>query len=123
MKQRIALVVAVMAIGVGVIAAGAFARSQQPAANKITVTMKDFAFVIKKPAVIKHGVKYTVTEKNVSSAAAHNIDFTGVKAGAIIGPGKSKTFTVVFKKKGKQNYVCDVPRHAELGMHGTLTVK
>jgi len=123
MKQRIALVVAVVAVGVGVIAAGAFARSQQPAANTITVTMKDFKFVIKKPAVIKHGVKYTVKEINASSAAAHNIDFTGVKAGSVIGPGKTMTFKVTFKKAGKQNYVCDVPRHAELGMHGTLTIK
>ncbi|HEU5213143.1 MAG TPA: cupredoxin domain-containing protein [Gaiellaceae bacterium] len=123
MKQRIALVVAVVAIGVGVIAAGAFARTQQSAANTITVTMTDFHFKIVKPAVLKHGVKYTVKEINKSTSTAHNIDFVGVKAGAIIAPGKTKIFTVTFKKKGKQNYVCDVPRHAELGMNGTLTIK
>jgi plastocyanin len=122
MKQRIALVVAVVAIGVGVLAAGALARSHQAAANTITVSMVDFKFNIKKPAVIKHGVKYTVTEINKGNAP-HNIDFTGVKRGPLIGPGKKKTFTVVFKKAKKYQYVCDVPRHAELGMGGTLTVK
>jgi plastocyanin len=122
MKQRIALVVAVVAIGVGVLAAGALARSQQAAANTITVTMVDFKFQIKKPAVIKHGVKYTVTEINKGNAV-HNIDFQGVKAGPLIGPGKKKTFTVVFKKAKKYPYTCDVPRHAELGMAGTLRVR
>jgi len=123
MTQRIALVVAVVAIGVGVLAAGAFARSHQTTANTITVTLVDFKIKFtKKPAVIKHGVKYTVTEIN-KGAAAHNIDFQGVKAGPIISPGKKKTFTVTFKKAAKVPYVCDVPRHAELGMAGTLTVK
>ena len=122
MKQRIALVVAVVAIGVGVLAAGALARGQQATANTITVTMIDFKFRIKKPAVIKHGVKYTVIEIN-KGHAAHNIDFNGVKRGPIIAPGKRKSFTVVFKKAKKYPYVCDVPRHAELGMGGTLTVK
>jgi uncharacterized cupredoxin-like copper-binding protein len=84
--------------------------------------MVDFHFKFKKPAVIKHGVKYTVTEINRGNAP-HNIDFQGVKAGAIISPGKKRTFTVTFKKKGKVPYTCDVPRHAELGMAGSLTVK
>ena len=30
--------------------------------------------------------------------------------------------TVTFKKAGKYPYLCDVPRHAELGMAGTIVV-
>ena len=122
MKQRIALVVAVVAIGVGVLAAGAFARSQQATANTMTATFVDFHITLKKPAVIKHGVKYTVTEINKGNAI-HNIDFQGVKAGPLISPHKTRTFTVTFKKAGKVPYVCDVPRHAELGMSGQITVR
>jgi plastocyanin len=124
MKQRIALLVAATVVGVGLFASVASARTQQPAAaNKITVTMVDFKFKIVKPAVLKAGVKYTVTQIN-KGAAPHNFDIQGVKpAGKVISPGKSQTFTITFKKKGKYQYVCDVPRHAELGMSGFLTVK
>jgi uncharacterized cupredoxin-like copper-binding protein len=124
MKQRIALVVAAALVGVGVFATVAAARSHGAAAtgNKITVTMTDFHFKVVKPKVLKHGVKYTVTEINKGNAV-HNFDIQRVKAGKIIPAGKKQTFTIVFKKAGKYQYICDVPRHAELGMAGQLTVK
>ncbi len=55
-------------------------------------------------------------------AALHNFDIQGVKASKVIPPGKTTSFTVTFKKAGKYQYICDVPRHAELGMAGTLKV-
>jgi plastocyanin len=122
MKQRIALLIAAAVLGVGLFATSASA-APNASANKITVTMLDFKFKLAKPAVLKTGVKYTVTQIN-KGAAPHNFDIQGVKpAGKVIGPGKSQTFTITFKKKGKFQYVCDVPRHAELGMVGFLTVK
>jgi plastocyanin len=122
MKQRIALLVAAAVVGVGLFATSASAGTNA-SANKITVTMVDFKFKIAKPAVLKTGVKYTVTQIN-KGQAPHNFDIQGIKpAGKIIGPGKSQTFTITFKKKGRYDYVCDVPRHAELGMAGFLTVK
>ena len=121
MKKRIGLLVVLALVVTGVVATVASARSGATA-NKITVTMTDFHFKIVKPKVLKHGVKYTVVEMNKGNAI-HNIDFQGVKAGKLIGAGKSATFTVVFKKAGKVQYICDVPRHAELGMAGQLTVK
>jgi plastocyanin len=122
MKKRIGLLVVLALVVTGVVSAVASARSGAAAANTITVTMTDFHFKLTKPATIKHGVKYTVTEINKGNAI-HNIDFQGVKAGKLIQPGKKATFTVVFKKKGKLQYICDVPRHAELGMAGFLAVK
>jgi plastocyanin len=124
MKQRIALVVAAAVVGVGLFATVAAARSHDSSAtaNKITVVMTDFHFKITKPKVLKHGVKYTVTEIN-KGTAVHNFDIQTVKAGKIIPKGKSQTFTITFKKAGKFQYICDVPRHAELGMAGQLTVK
>jgi plastocyanin len=123
MKHRIALLIAAALVGVGLFAAVASARTSHATANKITVVMTDFHFKITKPSVLKHGVKYTITETN-KGAAAHNFDIQGVKpTGKIIAHGKSQTFTVTFKKAGKYQYVCDVPRHAELGMAGALTVK
>jgi plastocyanin len=122
MKQRISLLIAAAVLGVGLFATSASA-APNASANKITVTMLDFKFKLAKPAVLKTGVKYTVTQIN-KGAAPHNFDIQGVKpAGKVIGPGKSQTFTITFKKKGKFQYVCDVPRHAELGMVGFLTVK
>jgi plastocyanin len=122
--KRIALLVAATVVGVGLFATIASARTHSAsAANKITVVMTDFHFKITKPAVLKHGVKYTITEIN-KGAAAHNFDIQTVKpTGKIIAHGKSQTFTVTFKHAGKYQYVCDVPRHAELGMAGALTVK
>jgi plastocyanin len=123
MKQRIALLVAAAVVGVGLVATTASARTHAPAANTIKVVMSDYKFKITKPAVLKTGVKYKITQIN-KGAAPHNFDIQGVKpAGKIIVPGKSQTFTISFKKKGKYQYVCDVPRHAELGMAGFLTVK
>jgi plastocyanin len=124
MKHRIALLVVAALVGAGIFGAVASARtSHATAGNKITVIMTDFHFKITKPAVLKHGVKYTVTETN-RGAAAHNFDIQNVKpAGKIIAHGKSQTFTIVFKKAGNYQYVCDVPRHAELGMAGSLKVK
>jgi plastocyanin len=122
MKQRIALLVAAAVVGVGLFATSASAGTNA-SANKITVVMVDFKFKLTKPAVLKTGVKYTVTQIN-KGQAPHNFDIQGIKpAGKIIGPGKSQTFTITFKKKGRYDYVCDVPRHAELGMAGFLTVK
>ena len=63
----------------------------------MTVTLIDFHLTLKKPAVVKHGVKYIGTEINKGNAV-DNIDFQGVKAGPLIGPGK--TFTLRHVQEG-----------------------
>ena len=90
--------------------------------KNVTVTMVDFHFKLSFAGPYKHGVKYVFKTVNKGNAL-HNFDIQKVKAGKVIPAGKSYTFSVVFKKAGKYQYICDVPRHAELGMSGRLTVK
>jgi plastocyanin len=121
MKKRIGLV-AVLAVAVGSVFAGLGTAATHATKPKVvTVTATDFRFVFKPKVTYKHGVKYTFKLINKGDAA-HNIDFQTVKASKIIGHGKTTKITVTFKKKGKYQFICDVPRHAELGMSGTLVV-
>jgi plastocyanin len=121
MKKRIALLAA-LAVVLGSVFAGIGAASTQTTKVKtITVTATDFHFKIVGSTGLKHGVKYTVKFLN-KGTAMHNFDIQGVKADKVIGHGKSESETITFKRKGSYQYVCDVPRHAELGMAGTLHV-
>jgi len=121
MKKCMALL-AVLAVAGGSIYAGvgaAATHTKKPIV--ITVTATDFHFAFKPKVKYKHGVKYTFKLVN-KGAALHNFDIQGIKATKIISPGKTVSMTVTFKKAGKYPYLCDVPRHAELGMAGTLKV-
>ena len=121
MKKRIALLAA-LAVVLGSVFAGIGAASTKTAQTKvITVTATDFHFKLVGATGLKHGVKYTIKFIN-KGAALHNFDIQGVKANKVIGHGKSETETVTFKKKGSFPYLCDVPRHAELGMAGSIKV-
>ena len=121
MKKRIALLAALVAV-IGTAVAGVAMASQSKAeANVIVVTGTDFKFKITKPLVVKHGVTYTLKFVN-KGAALHNVDFQHVKATKVIPGGKSQTTTIKFPRKGTYKYVCDVPRHAELGMFGSIKV-
>ena len=121
MKKRISFVLALGVVVASLYAAVASAQSHSSKAIVVTVTMTNYHFKFSKTTGYKHGVAYTFKEVNKGSAP-HNLDFQGVKAGTIIGPGKTKSFIVTFKRAGRFQYLCDVPRHAELGMAGTLKV-
>jgi plastocyanin len=121
MKKRIALLAA-LAVVLGSVFAGIGAASTQTTKVKtITVTATDFHFKLVGATGLKHGVKYIVKFTNKGSAL-HNFDIQGVKADKVIAHGKTESETIIFKKKGSYPYLCDVPRHAELGMAGTLKV-
>jgi len=130
MKKQIGVVLAIAVVACGLYAAVAAASSsshqaassQQVVTKNVTVTMVDFHFKFSFAGPYKHGVKYVFKEVNKGNAL-HNFDIQGVKAGKVIPRGKTYSFAVVFKKAGKFQYICDVPRHAELGMSGRLTVK
>jgi plastocyanin len=122
MKQRIALLAAAALLGVGLFASAASASPRAAKAKVVTVIMTDFHFKLIGAAGIKHGTPITFKTMN-KGTALHNFDLQGVKAGKVIAKGKTSTFTVTFKKAGSFAYVCDVPRHAELGMAGFLKVK
>ena len=119
MKKRIALVAALTVV-LGSVFAGIGTASTQTT-KTITVTATDFHFKFSTTAGIKHGVPYIFKLVN-KGPALHNFDIQGVKANKVIGHGKTETETIIFKKKGAYQYLCDVPRHAELGMAGTLHV-
>jgi plastocyanin len=124
MKKRIALLAALVGI-IGSVATGVAVASQSSQstaqAQTITVVGTDYHFKITKPAVVKHGVVYKLKFIN-KGTALHNVDFQHVKATKVIAGGKSQTTTIKFPRKGTYKYVCDVPRHAELGMFGSLKV-
>jgi uncharacterized cupredoxin-like copper-binding protein len=92
-------------------------RTSAQSATTVTVTMKEFKFVLSKRAV-PHG---TVVFKLVNKGAlAHDFKIAGKKS-AMIGKGKSGTLRVTLRA-GSQKYLCTVPGHAAAGMKGTLRV-
>jgi plastocyanin len=121
MKKRIGFILATGVVLASLYAAVASAQTHSSKAIVVTVTMTNYHFKFSKTTGFKHGVAYTFKEVN-KGTAVHNLDFQGVKAGKIIARGKTASFTITFKKKGSYQYLCDVPRHAELGMAGTLKV-
>jgi uncharacterized cupredoxin-like copper-binding protein len=123
MKKHIGIALAIALVACGLYTTVAIAKSSKQVVTKnVTVTMVDFRFKLSFAGPYKRGVTYVFKTVNKGNAV-HNFDIQKVKAGKVISPGKTSTFSVVFKKAGSYQYICDVPRHAELGMAGRLTVK
>jgi plastocyanin len=129
-RIRIALAALALVAVVGVVfVASAFAASKPAAVKKasvtttITVKAKEFHFTLSKTSIPKPGtVVFKVT--NVGKEPHNFVILSGLnKQSPLILPGKTKTLTVTFKKKGKYTYECTVGEHAEEGMLGTFTVK
>jgi uncharacterized cupredoxin-like copper-binding protein len=122
---RFRLIAPLAVIAALLVSSVAFAATQHASAVapiKITATLKDYSFGFSRASVPKGStVIFTVKNKGTQP---HNIDFVGVgKRSPIIAGGKTTTLKVVFKKKGKIQVVCDVPRHIQLGMVSSFTVK
>jgi uncharacterized cupredoxin-like copper-binding protein len=114
--NRITLALGV-ALAALVVAAPVAARSSAATATTVTVTMKEFKFVLSKQTV-PHG---TVTFKLVNKGKLmHDFKISGKKS-KLISPGKSGKLIVTLKK-GKLSYLCTVAGHAAAGMKGKLTV-
>ena len=118
MKLYIGVLLAVAAVAGSLFATVGSASTK---AKIVTVTMTDFHFKIVPTKGLKHGVPITFKIAN-KGAALHNFDLQKVKASKVIAAGKTTSITVTFKKAGTYKYICDVPRHAELGMAGTLRI-
>lgn len=122
--KKVALLAVLAALVSSLVAGAVGASAATTKATKIrtiTVTATDFHFTLKNATKLKHGVPYIFKFTN-KGAALHNFDIQNVKKTKIIGHGKSQSIRVTFKHKGTYQYVCDVPRHIELGMAGTLKV-
>ena len=132
MKKQIGVALALAIVTCGLYATFAAASPSSSKVTKptsstvvtknVTVSMTDFKFKLSFVGPYKRGVKYVFKTVNKGNAQ-HNFDLQKVKAGKVIPGGKTYTMSVIFKKAGKFQFICDVPRHAELGMAGKLTVK
>jgi uncharacterized cupredoxin-like copper-binding protein len=88
------------------------------AQTTVNVGMFEYRFELDKTSIPSGQVTFVITNKGQE---VHNFNIQGVKAGAIIGPGQTETWTVGLPA-GAYNYQCDVPFHADRGMTGQFTV-
>jgi uncharacterized cupredoxin-like copper-binding protein len=115
--KRITLALGV-ALAALVVAAPVAARPAAATATTVTVTMKEFKFILSKNRV-RHG---KVTFKLVNKGKLEHDLKIGGKKTPRLKTGKTATLTVTLKS-GKAPFLCTVPGHAAGGMKGTLTVK
>ena len=88
------------------------------AQTTVTVNMVEYAFQLSQTTIPSGQVTFVI--KN-SGNEEHNFNINGTKAGALLAPGASETWTVALPP-GQYLYTCDVPFHAERGMTGLLTI-
>jgi nitrite reductase (NO-forming) len=108
-------------IGAAVFGFGTASASTGSAKKATTIVVKatEFKFTLSKTSVPAAGtVIFKVENKG---KIGHDFKIDGKKT-KMIPSGKSATLKVVFKKKGKYTYVCDIPGHAAAGMKGTFGV-
>ena len=114
--KRITLALGV-ALAALVVAASVVAGSTAAKATTVTVTMKEFKFVLSKSRVPHGKVTFKLVNKG---KLGHDFAIAGKKS-PVVGKGKTKLFTVTLKA-GKLAYKCTLPGHAAGGMKGKLTV-
>jgi uncharacterized cupredoxin-like copper-binding protein len=95
----------------------AAAQARHTATVTINVQMVEYRFKLSKQSV-PHGttVKFLVVNKGKT---VHDFKILNKKT-PYLGPGKKATLTVTFPKASRLQYICTVPRHAELGMLGVF---
>jgi len=84
----------------------------------VTVDMFEYRFQLSQSTIPSGTVTFVVTNRGQEP---HNFDIGNVKAGAILGPGQSETWTVGLPPN-TYSLVCDVPFHIDRGMVGQLPV-
>jgi uncharacterized cupredoxin-like copper-binding protein len=114
--NRITLALGV-ALAALVAAAPVAAGPSASTATTVTVTMKEFKFVLSKTKVPHGKVTFKLVNKG---SVKHDFKIAGKKS-KMIAPKKTGTLIVTLKK-GKLAYICTVPGHAAAGMKGKLTV-
>ena len=112
--------VAIAALALVPLATGHSDRQTRAAATTIQVKGGEFFFKLSSKSIAKSG-KVTFVFKNVGHVT-HDFKINGKKT-PLIGPGKTATLVVTFKKKGKYPYLCTVLGHAAAGMKGVFTVR
>ena len=114
-KGVVLIAVGALALVVSVSAFGGSAATAQ----RVTVDMSEFKFVLK-PKTVKPGVVvFAIANKG---NIAHDFRIAGKKS-AVIASKKNGTLRVTIKKAGRYPYLCTLPSHAPAGMKGVLVVK
>ncbi len=120
--NRIRLVVAGAFVVALAVAGSAVAASKVLAPKKVSVSATEYAFKFS-ATTAKKNQKVVVTLLNKGSEV-HDLKFAGVNPKSKFIPANAKTtFTVVFKKPGRYQYVCTIGEHALKGMRGVFVVK
>ena len=88
------------------------------AQTTVQVTMIDYQFQLSQTSIPSGKVTFVI--KNAGNDV-HNFDINGVKAGTLLSPGQSETWTVALPP-GQYLYTCDVPFHVDKGMTGTFQI-
>jgi uncharacterized cupredoxin-like copper-binding protein len=86
-------------------------------ATTVNVSMLEYRFVLDKPSFPAGCTQFVVTN---NGQEVHNFDLDGIKAGELLNPGGTETWSVNVPA-GQHQYECDVAHHVEFGMLGALT--
>jgi uncharacterized cupredoxin-like copper-binding protein len=84
----------------------------------VNVDMFEYRFALSQSTIPSGQVTFVIVNRG---SEVHNFSINGVRAGKILSPGQSETWTVGLPANS-YNYVCDVPFHADRGMIGSFTV-
>lgn len=112
--------VAITALALVQVASARTEPQAQASATTISVSGKEFSFRLSKKSISRPG-KVTFKFKN-NGTVQHDFSINGKKT-RLIGPRKTASVAVTFRRKGTYRYVCTVPGHAAAGMKGTFTVR
>jgi FtsP/CotA-like multicopper oxidase with cupredoxin domain len=122
--------VAVMMFGVGIIATSAYnsdpLSDSAPASEAAAATSGPIAVELGdlfiKPVEITAAAGDVTFEVHNGGGAEHNFDVEGLGKTPMLKPDESYTLALGSVKAGTYTYICEVARHADGGMTGTLTV-
>ena len=99
--------------------ASPIAASGRPSVTTDRVTMTEFHFALSPSKVNKGTIRFKLVN---NGSVGHDLKINGKKS-ATIGPHKTGSLTVTFRKAGRYPYLCTIPGHAAAGMKGVLVVK
>jgi uncharacterized cupredoxin-like copper-binding protein len=122
--RKAALVLALGAVSVSLVAAGAATAAPARVGAKTTVGVtagkpSELKFKLTKLRVPKGTVTFRIKNQG---ALQHDFKIKG-KMTARLMPGQTATLVVRFAKAGRFQFLCTVPGHATAGMKGRLTVR
>jgi plastocyanin len=124
LRTRHAAAVAAVGLAGAALSGPAMASHETAAVAPQTITVKalDFRFVVSK-LTIPVGTVVTFKYTNAGQVV-HDFDLTTQKRKTpLLASKKTSVLKVTFSKKGRFKFICSVPRHAQLGMQGYITVK